>query len=98
MATEEELRTRLAEATRRGNRRAEATIRFGLADLARRRGDFATARGEYEQAADLFRSESASKELSTTLNNLGLTSIAQNDFEGARHAFDEAIELSSRAG
>src|SRR5262245_59224416 len=98
MATEEELRTRLADAMRLGNRRAEATIRFGLGDLARRRGDLATARDEYQQTSELFRAAPATKELSTTLNNLGLVSVALNDFEGARRAFDEAIDLSSRAG
>src|SRR5262245_48797308 len=98
MATEEELRTRLADAMRRGNRRAEGTIRFGLGDLARRRGDLATARDQYQQTSELFRAASATKELSTTLNNLGLVCVGLNDFEGARRAFDEAIDLSSRAG
>src|SRR5262245_19467674 len=98
MATEDELRARLAAAGGRGDHRAEATIRFGLADAARRRGDLRAARREYEQTADLFRSISAGKDLSTTLNNLGLVCTALNDFEGARRAFDEAIDLSSRAG
>jgi hypothetical protein len=98
MASDEELRARLAAASARGDRRAEATIRFGLADAARRRGDLQEARREYEQTADVFRSVSAAKELSTTLNNLGLVCTALNDFEGARRAFDEAIDLSSRAG
>jgi len=76
MAAEDELRSRLADATRRGDRRAEAIVRFSLGDLARRRGDLATARAEYQQTTELFRAtlatKPATKELSATLNNLGL--------------------------
>jgi hypothetical protein len=36
--------------------------------------------------------------LSSTLNNIGLACIALNDFQGAIEAFNEAIDLSSRAG
>jgi hypothetical protein len=102
MAAEDELRSRLADATRRGDRRAEAIVRFSLGDLARRRGDLATARAEYQQTTELFRAtlatKPATKELSATLNNLGLVCVALNDFEGARRAFEEAIDLCSRAG
>src|SRR5262249_15849798 len=48
--------------------------------------------------AELLRAAGASKNLSSTLNNLGLLYIALNDFDGARQTFNEAIDLSSRAG
>jgi tetratricopeptide (TPR) repeat protein len=98
MATEEELRTRIATATARGDRRAEATTRFALAGVLRQRNAYSEARGEFLRVAELFRAEGATKNLSSTLNNLGLVCIALNDFQGASQAFNEAIDLSSRAG
>jgi len=98
MASEAELRTQLAAATARGDRRSEATIRFALAGALRRRAALSEASDEFRRAAELFRTGSASRDLSATLNNLGLVCVALNDFDGARQAFDEAIDLSSRAG
>jgi tetratricopeptide (TPR) repeat protein len=96
--TEEELRIQLAAATARGDGRSEATIRFALAGALRQRGALPESRDEYLRVAELLRAAGATKNLSATLNNLGLVYIALNDFDGARGAFDEAIDLSSRAG
>ena len=98
MATEEELWTQLAAATARGDRRSEATIRFALAGALRQRGALSESRDEFLRVAELLRAAGAAKNLSAALNNLGLVYIALNDFDGARHAFSEAIDLSSRAG
>jgi hypothetical protein len=98
MATEEELRTQLAAATVRGDRRSEVTIRFALAGALRQRGAHVESRDEWLRVAELFRASGSTKNLSAALNNLGLVSIALNDFDGARQAFNEAIDLSSRAG
>src|SRR4029079_18084586 len=98
MATEEELRTQLAAATARGDRRSETTIRFTLAGTLRKRGALSESRDQFLRVAELLRGAGATTNLSATLNNLGLVCTALNDFDGARQAFDEAIGISARAG
>src|SRR5262245_11247070 len=98
MVNEAELRTQLAAATASGDSRSEVTIRFELARALRQRGALPEARDELLRVAELLRAAGASKNLSSTLNNLGLLYIALNDFDGARQTFNEAIDLSSRAG
>jgi tetratricopeptide (TPR) repeat protein len=98
MATEAELRTQLAAITARGDRKSEVTIRFELARALRQRGALSESRDEFLRVAELLRAAGAGKNLSATLNNLGLVCIALNDRDGAGRAFNEAIDLSSRVG
>jgi tetratricopeptide (TPR) repeat protein len=98
MATEPELLAQLSRAMARGDGRSEATTRFALAGALRRRGALSEARDEFRRAAEWFRAQSSTRDLSATLNNLGLVCCALNDFDGARHAFNEAMDLSSGIG
>jgi tetratricopeptide (TPR) repeat protein len=66
--------------------------------LARRAGDWEVAQHYHHRALDLYRQESDTEGVATTLSNLGVLCRVQGDFPAARRYHEESLQLRRELG
>jgi non-specific serine/threonine protein kinase len=72
-----------------------ANLLTNLGELARMRGDYASARSLYEQSLEV---RGKGGPGATTLINLGLVAFAEKEYEKAGRRFEESLELCRATG
>jgi predicted ATPase/DNA-binding CsgD family transcriptional regulator len=88
----------LALCERLDNHWGQSTGHIGLAQVARRTGDPATAKRHYESGLRLLRHIDARQQIISCLSGLGRVALEQGDLTEARSRLTEALRLSRDAG
>ncbi|WP_219462235.1 ATP-binding protein [Nonomuraea rhizosphaerae] len=88
----------LALCERLDNHWGQSTGHIGLAQVARRAGDPATAKRHYESGLRLLRHIDARQQIISCLSGLGRVALDQGDLAEARSRLTEALVLSRDAG
>ena len=74
-----------------GDRNGVATELFGLAQIARRKGDFTSAINLYQHSLSFYREFGNKRGVTNTLNGIGLTQWDHGELALAKKTFEEAL-------